>query len=81
MATPTARLSPDARDVLRNAGLLCMGGAVLMALLTFGAMLWMDVPLFLIGLGMAAYALLDARRAQQDARAAAPPAEGEGKRA
>lgn len=64
MATKAARLSHDARGVLRNAGLLCMGAAVLMALLSFGAMLWMDVPLFLIGLGMVAHALLDARRAR-----------------
>lgn len=32
---------------------------------TRGAMLWMDVPLLVIGAGMAGYALLDARKARQ----------------
>ena len=56
-------MSSDARGVLRTAGLGLAGFALLMMLVTWGGMLWMDVPLLVLGLGMAGYALWDARRA------------------
>lgn len=57
-------MGAEARGVMRNAGLLVVGFSLLMMLLSVGSMLWMDVPLLLIGLGLVGYALLDARRAK-----------------
>lgn len=57
-------MTPEARNVLRNAGLLVMGFSVLMMLLSFGSMLWMDVPLILVGAGMVGYAFLDGWRSR-----------------
>lgn len=63
-----ARLSDETRAIVRNAGLLVTGTAVAMMLLTLGAMLWMDVPLLVLGLGLLGYAWLDQRRARDAAQ-------------
>ena len=65
-------MSDEARGVLRNAGLLVVGSALLMmviGILVDYPMLWMDVPLLLVGLALLAYAYRDARRAKRDGRA------------
>lgn len=59
-------MSADARGVLRNAGLLVVGFSLLMMLFSLGSMLWMDLPLLLIGLGLVAWSFLDARRARKE---------------
>lgn len=60
-------MSPEARGILRNAGLLVMGASLLMVLFSFGAMLWMDIPLLLVGAALVAYAWWDERRARKAA--------------
>ena len=57
-------MSEEARGVMRNAGLLVAGFAVLMMAFSLGSMLWMDLPLLLLGLGLVGYSFLDARRAR-----------------
>jgi hypothetical protein len=58
-------MSDEARGVMRNAGLLVIGFSLLMMLFSLGSMLWMDLPLLLIGIGLVGYSLLDARKARQ----------------
>lgn len=54
------------RGVVRGVGLILVGFALLMLLYGFVLqdffMIWMDVPLLAIGLGMIAYAWWDGRR-------------------
>lgn len=58
-------MTDESRGVVRNAGLLVAGFALLMMLLSLGSMLWMDVPLLLVGLGLVAWSILSARRAKR----------------
>lgn len=60
-------MGDEARGVMRNAGLLVVGFSLLMMLASLGSMLWMDLPLLLVGLGLVGYALLDARKAARRA--------------
>lgn len=57
MALPP--VSDDARGFLRNVGWITAGFAVFMlvvtAFLRYAGMLWMDVPLLLLGAGLVAY--------------------------
>lgn len=57
-------MTDDARGVMRNAGLLVAGFSLLMMAFSLGSMLWMDLPLLLVGLGLVAWSWLDARRAR-----------------
>jgi hypothetical protein len=61
-------MGDEARGVMRNAGLLVVGFSLLMMLASLGSMLWMDLPLLLVGLGLVGYALLDARKAARSLR-------------
>ena len=58
-------MSDEARGVMRNAGLLVAAFALLMMAFSLGSMLWMDIPLLLLGLGLVGYSLLDAHRARK----------------
>ena len=51
--------------MVRNAGILVAVAAVGMMLFSFGAMLWMDVPLLVLGLGLIAWSYWDERRAKR----------------
>lgn len=57
------RLTEDSRPIVRNAGIVLVIVAAVMVLMSLGSMLWMDVPLALLGLALILYAWLDGRRA------------------
>lgn len=60
-------MEEERRSVVRGLGIVLMSFAVLMLAWTFAidymGMLWMDVPMFFIGLGMVLYAWWDGHRA------------------